>query len=161
MKNLKINELEIKFIQILSLEFEMKSIEENLKLSQLELKKDKENSEIINSIKNDTRDIEKLKQEISRENATFQKNAIKTGFTSDEINKIKEKSKTEYLKNRQNKILDFYNISSYEELKEMIVQKDERIKELNEFINFLNKKEEQWKEQHGREKYLSAFWLPK
>ena len=143
MKNLKINELEIKFIQILSLEFEMKSIEENLKLSQLELKKDKENSEIINSIKNDTRDIEKLKQEISRENATFQKNAIKTGFTSDEINKIKEKSKTEYLKNRQNKILDFYNISSYEELKEMIVQKDERIKELNEFINFLNKKEEQ------------------
>lgn len=143
MKNLKINELEIKFIQILSLEFEMKSIEENLKLSQLELKKDKENSEIINSIKNDTRDIEKLKQEISRENATFQKNAIKTGFTSDEINKIKEKSKTEYLKNRQNKILDFYNISSYEELKEMIVQKDERIKELTEFINFLNKKEEQ------------------
>lgn len=143
MKNLKINELETKFIEILSLEFEMKSIEENLKLSQLELKKDKENSEIINSIKNDTRDIEKLKKEILRENAIFQKNAIKTGFTTDEINKIKEKSKTEYLKNRQNKILDFYNISSYEELKEMIVQKDERIKELTEFINFLNKKEEQ------------------
>ena len=98
MKHIKIKEMEIKFIQILSLEFEMKSIEENLKLSQLELKKDKENSEIINSIKNDTRDIEKLKNEISRENAIFQKNAIKTGFTSDKINKIKERAKTEYLK---------------------------------------------------------------
>lgn len=141
MKNLKIKELGIKFIQILSLEFEMKSIEENLKLSQLELKKDKENSEIINSIKNDTRDIEKLKNEISRENAIFQKNAIKTGFTSDKINKIKERAKTEYLKNKQNKILDFYNISSYEELKKLIVQKDEKIKELTEFINFLNEKE--------------------
>ena len=141
MKHIKIKELEIKFIQILSLEFEMKSIEENLKLSQLELKKDKENSEIINSIKNDTRDIEKLKNEISRENAIFQKNAIKTGFTSDEINKIKERAKTEYLKNKQNKILDFYNISSYEELKKLIVQKDEKIKELTEFINFLNEKE--------------------
>ena len=127
MKNLKINELKSKFIQILSLEFEMKSIEENLKLSQLELKKNKENSEIINSIKNDTRDIEKLKNEISRENALFQKNAIKTGFTSDEINKIKERTKTEYLKNKQNKMLDFYNISSYEELKKLIVQKDEKI----------------------------------
>lgn len=141
MKHIKINELEIKFIQILSLEFEMKSIEENLKLSQLELKKNKENSEIINSIKNDTRDIEKLKNEISRENAIFQKNAIKTGFTSDEINKIKERAKTEYLKNKQNKMLDFYNISSYEELKKLIVQKDEKIKELTEFINFLNEKE--------------------
>lgn len=141
MKQLKIKELEIKFIQILSLEFEMKSIEENLKLSQLELKKNKENSEIINSIKNDTRDIEKLKNEISRENALFQKNAIKTGFTSDKINKIKERAKTEYLKNKQNKMLDFYNISSYEELKKLIVQKDEKIKELTEFINFLNEKE--------------------
>lgn len=141
MKHIKIKEMEIKFIQILSLEFEMKSIEENLKLSQLELKKNKENSEIINSIKNDTRDIEKLKIEISRENAIFQKNAIKTGFTSDEINKIKERAKTEYLKNKQNKMLDFYNISSYEELKKLIVQKDEKIKELNEFINFLNEKE--------------------
>ena len=141
MKHIKIKELGIKFIQILSLEFEMKSIEENLKLSQLELKKNKENSEIINSIKNDTRDIEKLKNEISRENALFQKNAIKTGFTSDEINKIKERAKTEYLKNKQNKMLDFYNISSYEELKKLIVQKDEKIKELTEFINFLNEKE--------------------
>lgn len=141
MKQIKIKEMEIKFIQILSLEFEMKSIEENLKLSQLELKKNKENSEIINSIKNDTRDIEKLKNEISRENALFQKNAIKIGFTSDEINKIKERAKTEYLKNKQNKILDFYNISSYEELKKLIVQKDEKIKELTEFINFLNEKE--------------------
>ena len=141
MKHIKIKEMERKFIQILSLEFEMKSIEENLKLSQLELKKNKENSEIINSIKNDTRDIEKLKQEISREKALFQKNAIKTGFTSDEINKIKERAKTEYLKNKQNKMLDFYNISSYEELKKLIVQKDEKIKELTEFINFLNEKE--------------------
>lgn len=141
MKNLKINEMEMKFIQVLSLEFEMKSIEENLKLSQLELKKNKENSEIINSIKNDTRDIEKLKNEISTENALFLKNAIKIGFTSDEINKIKERAKTEYLKNKQNKMLDFYNISSYEELKKLIVQKDEKIKELIEFINFLNEKE--------------------
>ena len=141
MKHIKIKEMEIKFIQILSLEFEMKSIEENLKLSQLELKKNKENSEIINSIKNDTRDIEKLKNEISRENALFQKNAIKIGFTSDKINKIKERAKTEYLKNKQNKILDFYNISSYEELKKLIVQKDEKFKELTEFINFLNEKE--------------------
>ena len=141
MKHIKIKEMGIKFIQILSLEFEMKSIEENLKLSQLELKKNKENSEIINSIKNDNRDIEKFKNEISRENALFLKNAIKTGFTSDEINKIKERAKTEYLKNKQNKMLDFYNISSYEELKKLIVQKDEKIKELTEFINFLNEKE--------------------
>ena len=32
MKQLKLNVMEMKFIQILSLEFEMKSIEENLKL---------------------------------------------------------------------------------------------------------------------------------
>lgn len=137
MKQLRINDLKGKFFSLFSKEEELKSFEESLKVSELELEKDNENLEIIESVQYFKRNAKKLENEISQEKLKINKHAKKSGFTSDGIEKIKNEARKEYL--IKNRLFDFYNVSSNNELKELITKNDLKVEELIEFIDFFNK----------------------
>ena len=141
MKQLKIDDLKGKFFSLFSKEEELESFKESLKVSELELGKNNGNSEIIESIHFFKRNVEKLENEISEEKLEIIKNAKKTGFTLDGIEKIKDEAKKEYLVKNRNKLFDFYNVSSNDELKELIMKNDSKVEELIEFVDFFDKQE--------------------
>ena len=59
----------------------------------------------------------------------------------DGIEKIKDKAKKEYLIKNKNRLLNFYNVSSNDELKELIMKNDSKVEELIEFVDFFDKQE--------------------
>ena len=141
MKQLRINELKMKLFSLFSLEEKLESFKESLKVSEIELENDNENPEIIESIQFFKRNVKKIENEISEEKLKINKHAKKAGFTSDRIKKIKDEARKEYSINNKNKLFNFYNVSSNNELKEFILKKDKEVEELIEFITFFNKQE--------------------
>lgn len=136
MKQIRINELKLKFLELFEIEDEMESFKESLKVSEMELEKDNKNSEIKESIDFLKGNIKKLENEAFKENLRISRHAEKAGFTSNEIKKIKDEAKKEYSINRKSKLLNFYNVSSNDELKDLISKEDEKVDELVEFIDF-------------------------
>ena len=136
MKQIRINELKLKFLELFEIEDEMESFKESLKVSEMELVKDNKNSEIKESIDFLKGNIKKLENEALKENLRISRYAEKAGFTSNEIKKIKDEAKKEYSINSKSKLLNFYNVSSNDELKDLISKEDEKVNELVEFIDF-------------------------
>ena len=71
-----------------------------------------------------------------KENLRISRHAEKAGFTSKEIKKIKDEARKEYSISRKDKLFNFYNVSSNDELKDLISKEDEKVDELVEFIDF-------------------------
>lgn len=136
MKQIRINELKLKFLELFDLEDEMESFKESLKVSEAELEKDNKNSEIKESIDFFKGNIKKIENEALKENLRISRHAEKAGFTSKEIKKIKDEARKEYSISRKDKLLNFYNVSSNDELKDLISKEDEKVDELVEFIDF-------------------------
>lgn len=136
MKQIRINELKLKFLELFDLEDEMEGFKESLKVSKMELEKDNKNSEIKESIDFLEGNIKKLENEAFKENLRISRYAEKAGFTSNEIKKIKGEAKKEYSINSKSKLFNFYNVSSNDELKDLISKEDEKVDELVEFIDF-------------------------
>jgi hypothetical protein len=136
MKQIRINELKLKFLELFDLEDEMESFKESLKVSEAELEKDNKNSEIKESIDFFKGNIKKIENEALKENLRISRHAEKAGFTSKEIKKIKDEARKEYSISRKDKLFNFYNVSSNDELKDLISKEDEKVDELVEFIDF-------------------------
>lgn len=136
MKQIRINELKLKFLELFEIEDEMESFKESLKVSEAELEKDNKNSEIKESVDFLKGNIKKLENEAFKENLRISRHAEKAGFTSNEIKKIKDEAKKEYSIDSKSKLLNFYNVSSNDELKDLILKEDEKVDELVEFIDF-------------------------
>lgn len=136
MKQIRINELKLKFLELFDLEDEMESFKESLKVSEAELEKDNKNSEIKESIDFFKGNIKKIENESLKENLRISRHAEKAGFTSKEIKKIKDEARKEYSISRKDKLFNFYNVSSNDELKDLISKEDEKVDELVEFIDF-------------------------
>lgn len=136
MKQIRINELKLKFLELFDLEDEMEGFKESLKVSEMELEKDNKNSEIKESIDFLKGNIKKLENEAFKENLRISRHAEKAGFTSNEIKKIKDEARKEYSIDSKSKLLNFYNVSSNDELKDLISKEDEKVDELVEFIDF-------------------------
>lgn len=136
MKQIRINELKLKFLELFDLEDEMESFKESLKVSEAELEKDNKNSEIKESIDFFKGNIKKIENEALKENLRISRHAEKAGFTSKEIKKIKDEVRKEYSISRKDKLFNFYNVSSNDELKDLISKEDEKVDELVEFIDF-------------------------
>ena len=136
MKQIRINELKLKFLELFDLEDEMESFKESLKVSEAELEKDNKNSEIKESIDFFKGNIKKIENEALKENLRISRHAEKAGFTSKEIKKIKDEARKEYSISRKDKLFNFYSVSSNDELKDLISKEDEKVDELVEFIDF-------------------------
>lgn len=136
MKQIRINELKLKFLELFDLEDEMEGFKESLKVSEMELEKDNKNSEIKESIDFLKGNIKKLENEAFKENLRISRHAEKAGFASNEIKKIKDEAKKEYSIDSKSKLFNFYNVSSNDELKDLISKEDEKVDELVEFIDF-------------------------
>ena len=136
MKQIRINELKLKFLELFDLEDEMESFKESLKVSEAELEKDNKNSEIKESIDFFKGNKKKIENEALKENLRISRHAEKAGFTSKEIKKIKDEARKEYSISRKDKLFNFYNVSSNDELKDLISKEDEKVDELVEFIDF-------------------------
>lgn len=96
MKQIRINELKLKFLELFEIEDEMESFKESLKVSEAELEKDNKNSEIKESVDFLKGNIKKLENEVFKENLRISRYAEKAGFTSNEIKKIKDEARKEY-----------------------------------------------------------------
>ena len=131
----------MKFFLLFSLEEKLESFKESLKVSETGLENDNENPEITESVQFFKRNVKKIENEISEEKLKINKHAKKAGFTSDRIKKIKDEARKEYSISNKNKIFNFYDVSSNDELKELISKKDEKVKDLIEFIDFFDNQE--------------------
>ena len=131
----------MKLFSLFSLEEKLESFKESLKVSEIELENDNENSELKESADFFRKNIKKLENGILEENLKISRHAKKAGFISNEIEKIKEEAKKEYLISNKNKIFNFYDVSSNDELKELISKKVEKVKDLFEFIDFFDNQE--------------------
>ena len=129
----------MQLFSLFSLEEKLESFKESLKVSKIEFENDNGNPEITESILFFKRNVEKIENEISDEKLKINKHAKKAGFTLDRIEKIKDEARKEYSIKNKNRLFDFYNVSSNDELKELILKEDEKVVELVEFIDFFGK----------------------